>query len=93
VFSHWEVLEQDPFFQPTTAAEKEEFGDTVCGPHPVHCMSCRMVTHQVCLQVYEGQLKNIARRYMDAVRERKGMPVEKQLVAHAEKQSTMSRKK
>lgn len=29
LFSHWEVLEQDPFFTPTTEEEKEEFGDVV----------------------------------------------------------------
>ena len=27
VFSHWQTLEQDPFWQPTTEEEKEEFGD------------------------------------------------------------------
>ena len=44
-------------------------------------------------QVYEGQGKNIARGFMDAVRVRKGMPVEKKLVQHAEKQRTLARKK
>jgi translation elongation factor EF-G len=29
LFSHWEVIPEDPFFAPTTAAEREEFGDTL----------------------------------------------------------------
>jgi hypothetical protein len=29
LFSHWEVIQADPFFAPTTASEKEEFGDTL----------------------------------------------------------------
>ena len=29
VFSHWEVMEQDPFFVPSTEEEKEEYGDMV----------------------------------------------------------------
>ena len=34
---------------------------------------------------------NVARGYMEAVRERKGMFVEKKLVQHAEKQRTLKR--
>lgn len=71
VFSHWEVLPQDPLFRPSTDDEREEWGDTV----------------------HEGQGKNLARVYVDAVRGRKGMPVERKIVAHAEKQRTLSRKK
>lgn len=71
LFSHWEVLETDPYFQPTTEEEREEHGDTL----------------------YEGQGKNLARNFMDAVRTRKGMPVEKKIVAHADKQRNLSRKK
>ncbi|KAA0156025.1 hypothetical protein FNF29_01443 [Cafeteria roenbergensis] len=29
VFSHWEAIDEDPFFRPKTASELEEFGDTV----------------------------------------------------------------
>jgi len=43
--------------------------------------------------VHEGQVNNIARKYMDAVRTRKGMPVEKQVVKDAEKQRNLGRKK
>lgn len=73
VFSHWEVLEQDPLQRaPTTEEEREEFGETL----------------------HEGQGgRNLARGYVDAVRGRKGMPVERKIVAHAEKQRTLSRKK
>ena len=72
VFSHWEVLEQDPFFKPQTEDEREEFGDTL----------------------HEGQGgRNIVRGYVDSVRARKGMPIERKIVAHAEKQRTLSRKK
>ena len=44
--------------------------------------------------LHEGQGRNIAREFVDAVRARKGMAVEgKKVVAHAEKQRTLSRKK
>eukprot|EP00163_Fabomonas_tropica_P023633 TRINITY_DN41018_c0_g1_i1.p1 TRINITY_DN41018_c0_g1~~TRINITY_DN41018_c0_g1_i1.p1 ORF type:complete len:1148 (-),score=244.21 TRINITY_DN41018_c0_g1_i1:11-3049(-) len=33
VFSHWEVMTQDPYFTPTTEEELEEFGDTDFGPN------------------------------------------------------------
>jgi ribosome assembly protein 1 len=29
VFSHWQLMAQDPFFVPTTEEELEEFGSTV----------------------------------------------------------------
>jgi len=44
-------------------------------------------------RLHEGQLKNLARRYVDALRARKGLPLDRKLVAHAEKQRTMSRKR
>ena len=70
LFSHWEVLDVDPFFRPKTEAEREEWGDTL----------------------HEGQGRNIAREFVDSVRGRKGLPVERKVVAHAEKQRTLSRK-
>ena len=36
--------------------------------------------------------ENIARRYMDSVRKRKGLLVEKKIVQHAEKQKTLKNK-
>jgi len=35
--------------------------------------------------------ENVARKYMDAVRVRKGLPVQKKLVANANKQKTLKR--
>ena len=71
LFSHWEVLDEDPFFKPTTDEEREEFGDTV----------------------HEGQVTSKARAYVDSVRQRKGLSVDKKIVVHGEKQRTLSRKK
>lgn len=68
VFSHWEVLPQDPFFVPKTEEEIEEFGDGSSMP------------------------TNTARKLIDAVRRRKGLPVEEKVVQHATKQRTLSRK-
>ena len=68
-FSHWEMLEQDPFYKPETEEELEEWGE------------------------YGDKAHNLARRYMDMTRRRKGLRVEEQVVMHAEKQRTISRKK
>ncbi|XP_023246498.1 elongation factor-like GTPase 1 [Copidosoma floridanum] len=68
VFSHWEVIEQDPFWVPSTEEEYLHFGE-------------------------KADSGNRAKRYIDAVRRRKGLPVDSQLVTHAEKQRTLSKKK
>jgi ribosome assembly protein 1 len=71
MLSHWERLDIDPFFQPLTEEEREEFGE-------------------------EGQgvgTLNLARRLIDAVRTRKGLPVEKKVVENATKQRTRARRK
>eukprot|EP00889_Picochlorum_renovo_P003130 jgi/Picre1/30160/NNA_005529.t1 len=71
MLSHWERLDIDPFFQPLTEEEREEFGE-------------------------EGQgvgTQNLARRLIDAVRTRKGLPVEKKVVENATKQRTRARRK
>jgi len=68
-FSHWEMIDQDPFYKPQTEEELEEWGE------------------------YGDKAHNLARRYMDMTRRRKGLRVEEQVVQHAEKQRTMSRKK
>ncbi|XP_043474180.1 elongation factor-like GTPase 1 [Leptopilina heterotoma] len=68
VFSHWEVIEQDPFWVPSTEEEYKHFGEkSDCG--------------------------NRAKKYIDAVRRRKGLPVDSQLVMHAEKQRTLKKNK
>lgn len=60
------------------------------------CQAGRLCVFKVCVcfhQVYEGQVANKAREYVDGVRTRKGMAVDKKIVVHAEKQRTLSRKK
>ncbi|WIA32200.1 hypothetical protein OEZ86_003049 [Tetradesmus obliquus] len=52
LLSHWERLQVDPFFVPSTEEELEEYGSEAGGP------------------------ANLARRLIDAVRRRKGLPVE-----------------
>ena len=37
--------------------------------------------------------ENRARKYMNAVRKRKGLPVDEQIVEHAEKQRTLTKNK
>lgn len=68
VFSHWQVLEMDPYWVPTTKEEIEQFGD-------------------------KADSVNVVRVYMNSVRERKGLQVEKKVVEHAEKQRTLSKNK
>lgn len=60
------MLNQDPFWVPTTEEELEDLGE-------------------------KADRANIARVYMDNVRTRKGMFVEKKLVDFAEKQRTLKR--
>ncbi|PNH11683.1 Elongation factor Tu GTP-binding domain-containing protein 1, partial [Tetrabaena socialis] len=67
MLSHWERLQVDPFFVPTTEEEREEHGEDGSG------------------------LTNLARRLIDAVRRRKGLPVEEKVVARATKQRTLKR--
>ncbi|KAI5478508.1 ribosome assembly protein 1 [Pseudohyphozyma bogoriensis] len=64
VFYGYEVLDQDPFWVPTTEEELEDLGE-------------------------KADKENIAKKYMDGVRKRKGMAIERKVVEHAEKQKTM----
>jgi len=68
IFSHWETLQQDPFFVPRSEEELELHGTQV-----------------------GADLPNLARQLIDDVRRRKGLPVEKKVVQHAEKQRTIKR--
>lgn len=68
VFSHWHVLEMDPYWVPTTKEEIEQYGD-------------------------KADSINVVRVYMNSVRERKGLHVERKVVEHAEKQRTLSKNK
>ncbi|KAJ8501960.1 hypothetical protein ONZ51_g289 [Trametes cubensis] len=66
IFSGYEMLDQDPFWVPTTEEELEDLGE-------------------------KADRVNIAKAYMDAVRERKGMFVDRKIVEFAEKQRTLKR--
>lgn len=68
VFSHWTMLETDPFFQPQTEEEREDLGE----------------------RTYE---MNYVRKYIEAIRKRKGLIRDEKVVVHAEKQRTLGRKK
>ncbi|KAI8985978.1 P-loop containing nucleoside triphosphate hydrolase protein [Pilobolus umbonatus] len=66
VFSGFEMLNEDPFWVPTTEEELEDLGE-------------------------KADKENLAKKYMDTVRKRKGMFVEKKLIEHAEKQRTLKK--
>ncbi|KAI5994291.1 elongation factor 2 [Pisolithus marmoratus] len=66
IFSGYELLDQDPFWVPTTEEELEDLGE-------------------------KADRSNLAKEYMDAVRERKGMFVDRKIVQFAEKQRTLKR--
>ena len=68
VFDHWAVLDEDPYWVPTTEEELVHFGE-------------------------KADYDNRARKYMDAVRRRKGLYIEEKTVEHAEKQRTLSKNK
>jgi ribosome assembly protein 1 len=60
------MLDEDPFWVPTTESELEELGA-------------------------KADRENIAKGYMEDVRSRKGMFVERKIVETAEKQRTLKR--
>ncbi|KAK9453620.1 P-loop containing nucleoside triphosphate hydrolase protein [Dipodascopsis uninucleata] len=66
IFAGFEILDEDPFWVPTTEEELEDLGEI-------------------------ADRENIAKKYMDAVRRRKGLFVEEKLVKNAEKQRTLKR--
>lgn len=66
IFSGYELLDQDPFWIPTTEDELEDLGE-------------------------KADRDNIAKGYMDSVRARKGMFVDRKIVQFAEKQRTLKR--
>ncbi|XP_053668586.1 elongation factor-like GTPase 1 [Anopheles marshallii] len=68
VFSHWETVDIDPHWVPSTEEEYLQYGE-------------------------KADFTNVARVYMDAIRERKGLAVERKLVEFAEKQRTLSKNK
>ncbi|KAJ9055744.1 Cytoplasmic GTPase/eEF2-like protein (ribosomal biogenesis) [Entomophthora muscae] len=66
IFSGFELLDQDPFWVPSTEEELEDLGE-------------------------KADRENIAKRYMENVRKRKGLFVEKKVVESAEKQRTLKK--
>lgn len=68
VFSHWEVLDIDPFWEPQTTEELMHWGE-------------------------KSDSANIARKYINAVRKRKGLAIDEKIVEFAEKQRTLSKNK
>ncbi|KAF5345545.1 hypothetical protein D9758_012021 [Tetrapyrgos nigripes] len=66
IFSGYEMLDQDPFWVPTTEEELEDLGE-------------------------KADRSNIAKGYMDTVRDRKGLFVDRKIVEFAEKQRTLKR--
>ncbi|KAG7442999.1 P-loop containing nucleoside triphosphate hydrolase protein [Guyanagaster necrorhizus] len=66
IFNGYEMLDQDPFWVPTTEEELEDLGE-------------------------KADRVNIAKTYMDAVRDRKGLFVDRKIVEFAEKQRTLKR--
>lgn len=66
VFQGYEMLDEDPFWIPTTEEELEDLGEL-------------------------GDRENVAKKYVDAVRVRKGLAVKKKVVEHGEKQKTLKR--
>ncbi|KAH8104488.1 translation elongation factor 2 [Cristinia sonorae] len=66
IFSGYELLDEDPFWVPTTEEELEDLGE-------------------------KADRSNVAKGYMDGVRERKGMFVDRKIVEFAEKQRTLKR--
>ncbi|THG97775.1 hypothetical protein EW026_g4285 [Hermanssonia centrifuga] len=66
IFSGYEMLDQDPFWVPTTEEELEDLGE-------------------------KADRANVAKAYMDTVRARKGMFVDRKIIEFAEKQRTLKR--
>ncbi|KAG7178014.1 elongation factor-like GTPase 1 [Homarus americanus] len=68
VFSHWEILNIDPFWEPQTTEEVMHWGE-------------------------KSDSENVARKYINAVRKRKGLAIDEKIVEFAEKQRTLSKNK
>ncbi|XP_071518926.1 elongation factor-like GTPase 1 [Panulirus ornatus] len=66
VFSHWEVLDIDPFWEPQTTEELMHWGE-------------------------KSDSGNVPRKYINAVRKRKGLAVDEKIVEFAEKQRTLKK--
>ncbi|CAI2168612.1 15727_t:CDS:10, partial [Funneliformis geosporum] len=67
IFSGFEMLDEDPFWVPTTEEELEDLGE-------------------------KSDRENLAKKYMENVRKRKGMFIDRKIIEHAEKQRTLKKK-
>ncbi|CAL4069015.1 unnamed protein product, partial [Meganyctiphanes norvegica] len=67
LFSHWEILDVDPYWEPQTTEELTHWG-----------------------QKHDSE--NVARKYINAVKKRKGIWVDEKIVEFGEKQRTLSKK-
>lgn len=68
IFSHYEIVDVDPFWTPSTEEEYALYGE-------------------------KADTENLARKYMNLVRRRKGLSVQEKIVEHGEKQRTIKRNK
>lgn len=68
IFSHYEIVDLDPFWTPNTEEEYALYGE-------------------------KADTENLARKYMNLVRRRKGLSVQEKIVEHGEKQRTIKRNK
>ena len=66
IFQGFDVLDQDPFWVPSTKEELEDLGE-------------------------KADRENIAKKYLEDVRKRKGLFIEKKIVDFAEKQRTLKK--
>ena len=66
IFSHWQILIDDPFWIPTTTEELLYFGE-------------------------KGDSENMSKKYVENIRNRKGLGVKVKIVESAEKQRTMKK--
>lgn len=68
IFSHYDLIDLDPFWTPTTEEEYALYGE-------------------------KADTENLARKYMNLVRRRKGLSIQEKIVEHGEKQRTIKRNK
>ncbi len=97
VFSGFEVLDEDPFWVPQTEEELEDFGEkgSFLSDESESNYSCNFSTLMkmslLTLKCIAGDRERVSKRYVDQVRLRKGMVVQRKVVGDAEKQKTLKR--
>ena len=102
-YSHWTLLEEDPFWRPTTTEELEIYGELVSNTTDTTNSNTNNNTvgstitynnnNAFLLSSPLGNGVNISKRIVDAVRKRKGLASESRLVVAADKQRTLSKKR